>query len=265
MALRCCLDHLTFPGLSGSALARVARQAGYDCISLFVECPAPGFIDAVSAAEVADVEAICADSGLAVGTLECFVLGPDEMIDSYEAALERGARLGAGHATAINAFGHDRAQAAAWLARFAQLCARFGIVAQLEPYVTGATSTLRDGAALIEAAGQANTALVVDALHWFRSGAQDADLAAAARHVSHIQLCDAPATTPRDDWEREAGQARRAPGLGDIPLARLLAGLPTDRATVGLEVPGCDNADPVASAGDLLARARQLVTAKVSS
>jgi sugar phosphate isomerase/epimerase len=99
-------------------------------------------------------------------------------------------------------------------------------------------TTLRDAAtaaAVVERAGCANGGVMLDAWHWFRSGASLASIPAA--RVFGIQLSDAP-TQPEADLIDETLHRRRPPGEGEIALADLLRHLATGGCTspIGVEV-----------------------------
>ena len=73
--------------------------------------------------------------------------------------------------------------------------------------------------------------LLVDALHWKRSGGSVADVAALPREwLSYVQLCDAPepGADPSDPDAilTEAIDGRVPLGQGGLPLSRLLDQLP---------------------------------------
>ena len=80
--------------------------------------------------------------------------------------------------------------------------------------------------------------VLIDALHYARTGATAADLAALdPRMLGYVQLCDAPAKSPPADRLRtEAREDRLFPGEGDLPLAELLAELPAATA-ISVEAP----------------------------
>ena len=79
--------------------------------------------------------------------------------------------------------------------------------------------------------------VLVDTMHFFRSGTSIADLKAApAELIGHVQLCDAPSVPTISDYLEEAMYERMVPGEGDAPLVEILAAV-SSALSVGLEVP----------------------------
>ncbi|MOA09644.1 hypothetical protein D3C78_1294940 [compost metagenome] len=92
------------------------------------------------------------------------------------------------------------------------------------PRIQVATQILRQAA-------QDNQGILVDTLHWFRSGGTREDLLSLPRNwVSYAQLCDASLNGPnienRAAVRQEAIDFRLCPGDGSLPLVDMLAGLP---------------------------------------
>lgn len=91
--------------------------------------------------------------------------------------------------------------------------------------------------AAVRHVGRQDCRIMLDTMHFFRSGARIEDLSAADPHeIGYIQLCDVPQPPAIADYMEEAVYQRAAPGDGDLPLKEVLAALPRDRV-VGLEVP----------------------------
>jgi sugar phosphate isomerase/epimerase len=88
------------------------------------------------------------------------------------------------------------------------------------------------------AVGQPNIAVLVDALHLFRTGGTVEQVAALSpAQLAYAQLCDAPATAPSTTPELadEARHSRLMPGAGDLPLTGFVAALP-DQLPITVEV-----------------------------
>ena len=93
--------------------------------------------------------------------------------------------------------------------------------------------------ALVEATRRPDAGILVDALHFTRSGSSVTRLAAAdPARLPFLHLCDAPAERPASDEARlvEARTERLPPGAGAIDLRAILAAMPPG-GPVGLEVP----------------------------
>ena len=89
--------------------------------------------------------------------------------------------------------------------------------------------TLADAARLVQQSGCDNAAVLVDALHFSRSGGWPSDIAGVdASLFKYAQICDAGASIPTEpaDLIREARGGRLLPGEGALPLRDLVAALP---------------------------------------
>jgi sugar phosphate isomerase/epimerase len=114
--------------------------------------------------------------------------------------------------------------------------------------------TLADAARVVRKCGHANASVLIDALHFSRSGGVPSDIAGIdAALFRYAQICDAAAVIPGEpgDLIREARTGRLLPGEGALPLRELVAALP---ATIPLSI----EAPVLATAGlPALERARR--------
>lgn len=109
----------------------------------------------------------------------------------------------------------------------AEACAQAGLACGVEfvPFLT-TVPDLASAKRLVREAGVAGGGVVVDALHFFRSGAPWAELAdLTPDELVSIQINDGPLARPSDDYYAEAMGQRLLPGQGEFDLARLLAAL----------------------------------------
>ena len=148
-------------------------------------------------------------------------LGP--YISSVEELIEAAAVLRARHVLVV-ADTEDRDRLRRELAHVVSVAAEHGIVVGLE-YMAWTTPSFVDEA--LSLADDIGCRLVVDLLHHTRIGATAADLAriVVAGSLGWVQICDAG--PPTDQLVHEARHRRRAPGGGVLPLAELLAEVPT--------------------------------------
>ena len=123
------------------------------------------------------------------------------------------------------------------------------------------------GAALFAAIpGAANAGVLVDALHFDRSGSPIGDIAAMpVGRLHYWQLCDGPAERPTTSEEmmRAARTERMFPGEGGIDLVSLARAMPKDIA-ISIEVPTVElarTADAYTRARRALAAARRVIAA----
>jgi sugar phosphate isomerase/epimerase len=186
-----------------------------------------------------------ADTGVSVLDVEFLRFEPEIPIGIPEGFLEAGARLGAQYVQVMSAEPLE----ARTMERFCELCDRaqqYGLHVCLEFAIYTGVRTLADAVRCVKKSGFANASVLVDALHFSRSGGSPSDIAGVdASLFRYAQICDAPAVIPREsgDLIREARTGRLLPGEGALPLRDLVNALPAaiplgievpDRATAGL-------------------------------
>lgn len=109
--------------------------------------------------------------------------------------------------------------------------AALGIRINLEFGLFTEVKTIQQARSLLEIVDSPAAGLLVDSLHWQRSGGTLADIAAIpARWLSYLQLCDAPmpGANPADPEAilTEAIDGRAAMGRGGLPLGAIIDLLP---------------------------------------
>lgn len=177
-------------------------------------------------------------TGVQVLDIEILRLKPDTAVRDYLAVLETGARLGARHVL-VAGNDPDRARMAANFAALAELARPLGLALALEFMPWCDVARLQDAADVIARAGAPNAGILVDAIHFDRSGHVPADLRGIdPARLPYVQLCDAPAERPADPQTllHQARAARMMPGEGGLDLPGLLRALPAGRP-IALEVP----------------------------
>ncbi|HET8710946.1 MAG TPA: TIM barrel protein [Spongiibacteraceae bacterium] len=98
-------------------------------------------------------------------------------------------------------------------------------------------SNLQSALSVLEAINRPHFRLVIDAMHFFRSGATVEDLAKLdPNQIGYVQLCDVPLTSKYEHYMYEARFERLAPGQGELPLRDFLKAAPHD-TIIGLEIP----------------------------
>ncbi|HET7764681.1 MAG TPA: sugar phosphate isomerase/epimerase [Burkholderiales bacterium] len=235
------LAHLTALSLSPPRLVEVAARAGYKYVGLRLNRVTPDeplYALAEDRVLMAETKARLADSGVAVLDIELARMGPDRDARSYAPILEAGAELGASHVL-TQLPDPDRARA---LERFCALCelARpLGLGIDLEFVSWTETPDLAAAASMLRAAGQPNAGVLVDTLHFARSGSSLEDLGKLPREwFRYAQVCDAPAQAPatKEEVIHAARFARLFPGEGGLPVREILARLPPT-IPCALEIP----------------------------
>jgi sugar phosphate isomerase/epimerase len=125
--------------------------------------------------------------------------------------------------------------------RFAELCdlAKLSnLSVDLEFMVWRPVARIADAVEIVRGAGRSNGAILIDALHLFRSGGGASAIAALdPALIGSVQLCDARAEAPDPSGIIDEARGNRLPpGEGALPLSELVAALP-ENVTFGLEVP----------------------------
>jgi sugar phosphate isomerase/epimerase len=171
-----------------------------------------------------------ADTGVSVLDTEFLRFEPDAPVATPEGFLEVSARLGARHVLVMSA----EPDPARTLERFSDLCDRaaaYGLHVGLEFAIYTGVRTLAQAADVVVRSGRPNASVLVDALHFSRSGGIPAHVAAADPSLfRYAQICDASPDMPGPDDPsaliREARTGRLLPGEGALPLAELVRALP---------------------------------------
>ena len=234
------LAHLTAHQCPPPELVEVAAAAGYDLVSLRMT--------AVTASErvyplmrdrrmMRDTLSHLAATGLGVLDVELVRLEPDVDPQRYEPFLETAGELGA-RAVIAQLPDPDRHRAADRYARLCDLAAPYGLAVALEFVSWTETPDLPSAAAVVAAAHRPNGGLLVDILHFARSGSRLADLAALPSNWFHfIHLCDAPLASPSsvEGVIHAARQQRLFPGDGELPIVDIVGSLP--EIPCSLEIP----------------------------
>ena len=214
----------------------VAARAGYSHVGLrLVPVAGQPFHHAL---DLAEVEKRLADTGVRVLDVEVFRLSADTRVADFEPVMASAAHL---RASELLVHGADP-DAARLIDRFGRLCelaARYGLNANLEPMPWVDVSNIAKAMHVIDGAGRENSALLVDAIHFFRAG----DSLESLKHIPrrklrYAQLCDARRERPADMQEiiRQARSDRLFPGEGGLDLKGLLSALPGD-LPLSLEIP----------------------------
>lgn len=177
-------------------------------------------------------------TGVRVFDLEVARILPDFSIAQFSAFFAVGQQLGAAHIL-VAGDDPDEARLTANYARFCEEAARHGLTADLEFMPWTQVNDLPKAKRIVQAAQQPNAGVLVDALHFARSGSRLEDLAGIPRHwLNYAQICDGAVPGPAsfEGMIFDARCERMLPGEGGIGLRALFATLPQD-IVVSVEVP----------------------------
>ncbi|MGH8665720.1 MAG: sugar phosphate isomerase/epimerase family protein [Burkholderiales bacterium] len=226
------LAHLSVLDATPPELVTVAAQAGFRQIGIRLSATpsvgAPPYDMLRDTPVLRETLARLDDTGVSVLDVEFLRFEPEIPQGIPEGFLETGARLGAQYVLVMSAEPIE----ARTVERFCDLCDRaqqYGLHVCLEFAIYTGVKTLADAARLVNKSGCANASVLVDALHFSRSGGLPSDIAGIdASLFRYAQICDAAAVIPSEpgDLIREARTGRRLPGEGALPLRDLVAALP---------------------------------------
>ena len=172
---------------------------------------------------VGQVQARLADSGVEVLDVELARLGPDDEPDELRGLLDAAAAIGARHVVG-QLPDPDRSRATDHFGRLCDLAADFGLTVDLEFPSWMEVGDLGTAAAIVEDVGRPNAGILVDTLHFFRSGSSLEDLASLPGGV--VPLRPALRRPGRRSTDRRRGHPRRPGG----PVAPRLWPAATRRA-----------------------------------
>ena len=249
------LAHLTVLGLAPPEMVRVAARTGYDTVGLrliAVTDTSPGYPLMNDAAMMRETKAAMAETGVGVFDIEFVKIAPEIDVAALEPFLAAGAALGARHVITAP-YDPDLGRLADRLAAIAELAAGYKLGAVLEFFPWTVVPDLGAAVAVVEATGRADVGILVDTLHFNRSGSTLEQLKPIpAARLPFVHVCDAPVQAAYTTEELlHAGRAERLPpGEGAIDIKAILAHMPAG-IPIALEVPmtaktAADGAEAVA-------------------
>ena len=228
------LAHLTVLDTTPPELVTVAAAAGFRTIGIrLTATPSVGVppYDILRDGPILRETLLrLGDAGVSVLDTEFLRFEPDQPVGVPEGFLEVSARLGAKNVLVMSAEPDE----ARTIERFGDLCDRaavYGLQVCLEFAVYTGVRTLAHAAQVVAKAKRPNASVLVDALHFSRSGGIPAHIGQVdPALLRYAQICDAsadvPAPTDTRALIREARTGRLLPGEGALPLAELVAALP---------------------------------------
>jgi sugar phosphate isomerase/epimerase len=244
------LAHLTVLDTTPPELVAVAAAAGFRTIGIRLTATpsvgVPPYDVLHDGPMLRETLARLADTGVSVLDTEFLRFEPDQPDGIPEGFLEVSARLGARHVLLMSA----EPEESRTLDRFGDLCdraARYGLHVNLEFAVYTGVRTLAHAASVIARSGRSNASILIDALHFSRSGGVPAHVAQVDPSLfRYAQICDAgpdmPGSTDTPALVREARTGRLLPGEGVLPLKELVAALPA-QLPLAIEAPCRATAD----------------------
>lgn len=233
-----------------------AAYAGFNAVGVRVAQTAQdrGFQLTAGSSLLRDTKSALADNGMQVLDVEVVKLHPGSSRGDWMPVLEAGAELDASFLL-VTVLDDDYARATDIFADLAELSVQYGLRTCLEPMIFSSVRDMTAAAKFVADARDSDAGLLLDALHWTRSGSDLIELDAIADDLlPYCQLCDAPSAEPAADHNAaitEARTDRLAPGAGALPLLDILRALPPT-AAISVESPSLRSAtDPRGWAAEL--------------
>jgi sugar phosphate isomerase/epimerase len=248
------LAALTVLELPAAEQVSVAARAGYTHVGLRL-IPVAG--QTLPPFDVPEVERRLSETGVRVLDVEVFRLAPETNVAQLEPALATAQRLGASELL-VHGADPDEARLADNFGRLCDLAARYRLAANIEPMPWVEISNVAKAKRVLDQAARANSALLVDAIHFFRAGDRFSEI---PKKLNYLQLCDARAEPPADMQEiiRQARADRLLPGEGGLDLVGLMRALPPD-LPISVEIPYAKPMTPLERAQRALAATRSLLS-----
>ncbi|MCE6076971.1 TIM barrel protein [Agrobacterium vitis] len=252
--------HFSAIQLPPSQFVTQAPAAGFNSVGLRLHPAFPGapYYELPQGSKAAsEFRALLDGEGMKVFDIEFFVIDPNFNAASVEHIVAAAADIGAKRLSACGDDGNYE-RLIGNLTEFCQLAALYGMAVDVENMGWRAVNTYSKSAALVEACGQDNAGVLVDAIHFFRNNGNIDEINTDI--VRHVQLCDVVGPAPKrpEDMVNEARAGRLAPGDGMLGLHELLNKL-AGRATISVEVPSVGDMDPVVHLTNLNLKARRIL------
>ncbi len=265
------LAALTALDLVPPKLIEVAHACGYEQVGLRLLAATPGGIAYPlmdDREQMRETKARLAATGIRVADLEIVAFRETTVVASFEPFLEVGRELGAQHSL-VAGYDPDLARFADRFAEYCALAERYGLTADLEFMPWTSVPDLPTASRIVAKTTSPAAGVLVDALHFDRSGSRLEDLRKLQPHRLHYwQICDAPAERPAtiDAMIHAAREERMFPGEGGIDLVSLARAIPAD-ITISIEVPTATLAktvDAQTRAARALRGARAVIAASIA-
>lgn len=228
------LAHLTVLDTTPPELVTVAAAAGFPSVGIRLTATAsvgvPPYDMLRDGPILRETLSRLAHTGVTVLDTEFLRFEPEQPVGIPEGFLDVSARLGARNVLVMSAEPDE----ARTIERFGDLCDRtaaYGLHVCLEFAIYTGVRTLAHAAHVVAQTKRANASVLIDALHFSRSGGVPAHIGAIDPSLfRYAQICDAgpdmPAASDTPALIREARTGRLLPGDGVLPLTDLVAALP---------------------------------------
>lgn len=239
MSRKYSLAYLTLPGIDPVSQIRIAKEAGYDSVSLrTIPMHLPGEPEFLLHKDKDLFEATkkaMKEYDMPLMDIELARVRPDLDINEYEPAFEKAAELG-GTDVLGSVWTRDKAYYVDQVGKIAEMAKKYGLKYNVEFLPWAGVRNLQEAITLVDTVAADNLYIMVDTLHAGRAGVTGAEIARTdKKYFNFIHLCDGPAGPDGDpvlDNIKDdlmlytAREARFYPGEGAMDIAGMVAALP---------------------------------------
>ena len=260
MTKKFSLAYLTIPGTSPVEQIRIAKECGYDYVSLrTIPMHLPGepeFLLHKDTELFMSVKRALNEYDMKLMDIELARVRPDLDIHEYEPAFEKAAELGATDVLG-SIWTRDRAYYTEQVGRIAAMAKKYGLCYNVEFLPWAGVRSLQEDITLVDTVGADNLYILVDTLHAGRAGVTPQELARTdPKYFRFIHLCDGPAGPDGDpvlDNIKDelmlftAREGRLYPGEGAMDIAGMIKAMPD--IPLSIELPNLKRIEELGVAG----------------
>lgn len=251
---------LTIPGIHPVEQIRIAKEAGYDYVSLrTIPMHLPGEPEYLLHKDIQlfqSVKEALAEYDISLLDIELARIRPDIDINEYEPAFEAAAKLGATDVLG-SVWVRDRKFYMEQAGLIADMAARYGLNYNIEFLPWAGVRNLQEGITLVDELERDNLFLLVDILHAGRAGVTAAELARTnPKYFRFIHLCDGPSCLDGECVAADindpfllhiAREARLYPGDGIMDICGMIQAMPN--LPISIELPNLEYIKQFGAAG----------------
>ena len=260
MARKYSLAYLTLPGIDPVSQIKIAKETGYDSVSLrTIPMHLPGEPEFLLHKDKGLFEATknaLKEYDMPLMDIELARIRPDLDINEYEPAFEKAAELG-GTDVLGSVWTRDRAYYVEQVGKVAEMAKKYGLKYNIEFLPWAGVRNLQEAITLVDLVKAVNLYILGDTLQAGRAGVTGEELARTdKKYFNFIHLCDGPAGPDGDpvlaDINDElmlytAREARFYPGEGVMDIASMVAALPN--LPLSIELPNFKRIEELGQAG----------------
>jgi sugar phosphate isomerase/epimerase len=260
------IEFISVLGLPPAAFVQLAAQLGCAQIGLGLTplLPNPHGYPTWSLRETdtrTELTAALKKYAVSISLGEGFLIRPGAAIDAAGGDMDVMRDLGVPRLNVV-CIESDAARSLDQCARFAEMAGARGMAATVEFMPGMLIGNLPSALDIVRKVGRSNFGVLVDSMHFFRSGSRVDDLRSAPEElIGYAQLCDVPVVAANPNYGEEARGERLIPGQGELPLRPFADALPAG-IPVGIEIPMAAQAaagvGPLERLGPALAATRTL-------